>query len=139
MKIRLSLHRTAWFSYYFWLECGRKQLALGPRVDSGGFRQCWRGTGGGWCNCSLPSRTVASFCPACFRGTKREVVLGEGQMQMGQEGGHRRCKSQSTKPVFQSPTSMCLVYAPLLSGLGTQLFFTWPLEKPSCTWSDLGG
>lgn len=102
MKIRLSLHRTAWFSYYFWLECGRKQLALGPRVDSGGFRQCWRGTGGGWCNCSLPSRTVASFCPACFRGTKREVVLGEGQMQLGQEGVtegvSHRVPSQSSSP-----------------------------------------
>lgn len=31
MKIRLSLHQTASFLYYFWLECREKQLALGPR------------------------------------------------------------------------------------------------------------
>lgn len=36
MKIRLSLHQTASFSYYFWLECGEKQLALGPRADCEG-------------------------------------------------------------------------------------------------------
>lgn len=47
---------------------------------------------------------MASFCPARFRGTKQEVVLGEGQMQMGQEGGHRRSKSQSTKLVFHTHT-----------------------------------
>lgn len=34
MKIRLSLHQTASFSYYFWLECGEKQLALGPGAGS---------------------------------------------------------------------------------------------------------
>lgn len=58
-------------------------LEASDRVGGSGFA----GVGwGGVCNCSLPSRIVTSFCPAHSRhGTKREVVLGEGQMQMGQK------------------------------------------------------
>lgn len=65
MKIRLSLHQTASFSYYFWLECGEKQLALGPEQDLLRVRM-----GLEWVVellCSLFNRNVASFSTAQAR------------------------------------------------------------------------
>lgn len=79
MKIRLSLHQTASFSYYFWLECGEKQLALGPEQDLLRVRM-----GLEWVVellCSLFNRNVASFSTAQAR-----PGAGGGRYPVGDEG-----------------------------------------------------